>query len=432
LLEAAVSKPNVLSPIAPARTEMIDLRIDRCDRRCLARLLEDERFFSFLARYKTTEGTPQLNSEYQRFSTLFNLRVPQMTGNKIAILIPSDSIGRYALVVSNSVNAYLLSRGKPFEARVFDSTNEHYKNLSRAIAEIESEGYNHVIAVLTIDGLQTLTTISTYLEIYIPTVNRSEAAVGNPAFFFGGIDYSAQLRELAKYRASNNVVMFDETLSALSTRVSRLASTILFSRPISLSNSRINFTQLFKSEMVDGNSTILLNTPPVRTSLILSQLTFNDIQIPSALSTQINFDPMLLTLTQNDDVQNFFVASSIGESEASLREVNALLHNDLRYNWVAYASSALTALILQRQEGDYSAYIKSLNLNVIDNQIEYPIGVYMIRNSRFVSAPPPSETEPFFINHSIVEEEAEENIVENDSDELLSSDQYDRLLLLDE
>ncbi|GHV07033.1 DDE transposase [Campylobacterota bacterium] len=421
----AISQPSLFSPIGAPKNEMINLNIKSCDESCLVKLLNDERYFSFLARYKSGVGAQALSSEYQRYATFLNLRMPQVLGERIAVLIPSEAVGRYSIIVTNSVSAYLLSRGKPFEIKVFDSIDEHYDNLRREIEKIESEGFSRAIAVLTPDGASLLASISTNLEIFIPTINKNELPNAGANLFFGGIDYAAQLNELSKYHSGENLILFDET-TPLSRRISQLSDQMpVPPRHITLSTPRVNFTQLFKSEQIENGSVVLLNTQPVRTSLILSQLTFHDLDIPKTLSTQINYSPMLLTLTQNEDVKNFYVVSAIGESDPQLRELNALLHNDLRYDRIAYATGAMTALIVQRDTMNFSARIGGFGLDLIDNQIVYPITVWRIRNGRFVAVPPsetPQETERA---ESQIEPEADEQ-------QFLAPADEDSLLLLEE
>jgi SRSO17 transposase len=387
-----VSQPSLFSPISVPKNEMVDLTITTCNEACLASLLENEKFFSFLAKYDNSASSQLLSFEYQRLSSLLNLRVKRLASdNRIAVLVPVESIGRYSVVVTNSVNAYMLFKGSAFEVEVFDSTDESPENLEKTVRAIESNGYLRVIAALTPEGAATLSSIQTPLRFFIPTVNKNDMSYGPDNFYFGGINYTEQLLRLAKYRASDQITIFDEQI-ALSRRLAAAAQTVFPAPPkqITLDNPRVNFTQLFRANGVESGSVILLNTQPVRTSLILSQLTFNDIKAAAALSTQINYSPMLLTLPQSEDVTNLFIASSIGDADETLREINELLQSDLRYNWTAYAAGAMTALICQMQSGDFSVRIKDFNLEVVDNQIEYPILIYQIAGNRFIKAPPPS------------------------------------------
>lgn len=386
-----VSQPRVFSPVPIATNTVINLETAPCDERCLERLLQEERLFSFLARYENAGQNRPLQEAYQRYSGFFNLGVPASSGVRMAVLIPSDVIGRYSVMVAGSVSAYLLSKNEPFELRVFDSVDESPQNLMRAITELEAAGFKRVLAALTAEGAETLARLPVNAEVFIPTVNRSELSVNPGAnLFFGGIDYAQQLGALSRYQGGERTIAFDEPIP-LSQKISAQADATCPVPPvrITINNPRINFSNLFKTEGVEHNTTLLLNTQPVRTSLILSQVTFNDINISAALSTQINFNPLILTLTQNEDVEKFYVASAIGESSKELREMNALMQNDLRFNWIPYATTVLADLISQRQRGDFSTQSKQFKLTLIDNQIQYPVTVYQIRGGRFIPAPPP-------------------------------------------
>jgi SRSO17 transposase len=389
------SKPHLYSTIPASANTFIDINPQPCNRACLERLLRQERIFSFMARYRPGKESRSMSDTYQRYATFFNTEMPQSDRIRIAILLPTDTIGRYAAMIANSVNAYLLYRQSPFEVKVYDSQDESYRNLSEALQAIEQDGFRHVIAAVTADGASMLDTLQSNLEIFIPTLNKEELPFfprGN--LYFGGIDYNHQLKVLSEYRshALKETIIFDEPVP-LSQRISEQAAVDYHMPPsrITISNPRINYTRLFEREGVEDNATLLLNTQPVRTSLILSQVTYNDINISSALSTQINFNPMILTLTQTHDVEKFFVASSIGRSQVQLREISALFQNDIQFNWVPYATAVLTNLIEQRQTGNYDALSHHFGLRLENNQIAYPVTIYQIRGNKFTPAPPAEE-----------------------------------------
>ncbi|MDR1452046.1 MAG: hypothetical protein LBI57_06950 [Helicobacteraceae bacterium] len=389
-LSAAPSQPKLFSPIGAATNEAINLSPLPCNVNCLERLLDEDKIFSFLARYEDGDG--RVGAEYQRLAAFFNLATPPASGERIAVLIPSESIGRYSIIVANSVGAYLLSKGKPFEMRVFDSFDEKSDSLDRAVKEIEAAGFNRALAALTIEGARTMAAIGPAIELYIPTVNRSEIGYAPENFYFGGIDYAKQLEALTPYANGFRTTIFDEPIG-LSQKITAAADAILPipATRVTLNNPRVNFSQLFRAQKIEAGASILLNTQPVKTSMVLSQITFNDIRLASAISTQMNYNPLLLTLPQSDDVKNLYIASAIGPGNMTLRDLNQLLRNDLRFDWTAYASSAMAAMISQRNGGDYAPRVELFDLEMEDNQINYPIKIYQIKNARFVLAPPPPE-----------------------------------------
>ena len=61
---------------------------------------------------------------------------------------------------------------------------------------------------------------------------------------------------------------------------------------------------MFKGNSSLNNTSLYLNTQLVTASLIASQLRANDIRPYALLSTQVNYNPLLLTLTQYEDRDN--------------------------------------------------------------------------------------------------------------------------------
>jgi SRSO17 transposase len=106
-----------------------------------------------------------------------------------------------------------------------------------------------------------------------------------------------------------------------------------------IESSKANFKQLFKGNNSLNNASFYLNTPLVTSSLIASQLRANDIAPYALLSTQINYNPLLLTLTQSEDRDKMFIANSIQKTPAKLEEINALFGHDIVYDWVNYSTS---------------------------------------------------------------------------------------------
>jgi len=140
--------------------------------------------------------------------------------------------------------------------------------------------------------------------------------------------------------ANNKVAIFSDgsTLAQTLNRITEdVARTVVFEQE--LNNSRINFKAMLKNNSRLQNSSIFLNTPLVKSSLLASQLRVYDIAPHALLSTQINYHPMLLSLTQYEDRQNLLVANAIDFVPSQLRIVNGLLGHSIEYDWVNYATS---------------------------------------------------------------------------------------------
>ena len=97
----------------------------------------------------------------------------------------------------------------------------------------------------------------------------------------------------------------------------------------------------FKNIVVDSrlrNSSIFLNVDIVKSSLIMSQLRANDIYPKFIFSTQINFDPMLMTLTQDKDREKMVLANSIEKIDNKLRDEILNFGGNINFEWVDYST----------------------------------------------------------------------------------------------
>ncbi|MDX1296077.1 MAG: hypothetical protein R3302_07410, partial [Sulfurimonadaceae bacterium] len=145
--------------------------------------------------------------------------------------------------------------------------------------------------------------------------------------------------------------------------------------------------QLKENEKIQ-NASFVLNTPIVKTGMIMSQLTLYDTNTTNILSTQINYDPLLFSITQYHDRKDMIIANSIGKNNNVLVEANRLLSNDIVYDWINYATTVGTDLfynMITHSEREYK-------LPVIDNQIEYPISLVSPSYYRFVEYVSPEPT----------------------------------------
>ncbi len=258
---------------------------------------------------------------------------------KIAVLIPQKTIKKYAITSVNSVMSYLLYRNYSFDMNVFNSNDEKEESIIKALSDIKAGGYHFIIAPVTPQGASILASKVTDTVIFIPTIHRSSVPTAGANIVFGGIDYEQQMALLAPY-ANERVGTFEDG-SALSLQLGALAkknsARVFYEKRIE--GSKVNFKQLFKGNTALNNTSFYLNTPLVSSSLIASQLRANDITPHALLSTQINYNPLLLTLTQYEDRNEMFIANSIQKTPAKLEEINALFGHDIVYDWVNYSTS---------------------------------------------------------------------------------------------
>ncbi len=378
-ISSIYAKSETPSLIPPAKNIFMNLGIEECDRACLIDLLERGKIFSFLSVYKNHSQFDDIQDEYDKYSSLFQINE---TGNikiKLAMLVPQKIIRRYATSTVNSTLAYLLYKKYDFDLKIYNSGDESETSLLNSLSKIRDDGYKYVLAPLTENGAKIVVQNADGLVVYIPTVNKKVINTTNPNIIFGGIDYSNQIQKLLTY-ATNKVAIFSDSSSIaneLNSDIQNSAEHIVYMKQFK--NSRVNFKKILKWNKRLDNSSIFLNLPLVKASLLASQLRVYDRTPYNLLSTQINYNPMILTLTQYKDRQALLIANSIGKVNDEITISNTLLDSDIEYNWVNYSTSLGVDLL-------YNNYVlqggrRSFAEKVINGQVEYE--TYIVSPKRY-------------------------------------------------
>ena len=120
------------------------------------------------------------------------------------------------------------------------------------------------------------------MYIFFPTINKQDSNTDSPFLFFGGIDYKEQSNILLQEAVSPLVVFYDKSqigrkLAQYEDNMFKNESTedkqtILYSMPRGITNLE---KQLKDNEDIQLGS-FFINTPIVKTSMIMSQLTLYD------------------------------------------------------------------------------------------------------------------------------------------------------------
>lgn len=413
----------LVSSIPLPKTYVQDLDPYDCDDECLRDLIDDGQIFSFLAHAKKRSQDPELNDIRLIFASVLNLGSAHQGGEiKIAMLLPHKRIGRYAYSTTNAAFAYLLTKNQPFEIKSFEIEDESSEEISRALEEIETEGFYYVIAPVTKEGANTIAGLDTEVTIYIPTINKRDVDTSSGSLFFGGIDYRAQIDTLLTEAVSPLVIFYDK--SQLGKELGSYTEETFLNPDIGdMNNTELSGVSAFFSDLdedTDLNTTLerksysyalkrdvsnlehqikenekiqdgsfILNTPIVKSGMVMSQLTLYDTNVTNILSTQINYDPLLFSMTQYRDRKGMVIANSIGENNNILIEANNLLGNDIVYDWINYATTVGTDLLFQMITQDEREY----ELPLVDNQVEYPIMLSEPSYSRFIEHIPLSASD---------------------------------------
>ncbi len=397
--------------IPPAKNIIIDIDPYECSHSCLEDYLKKGFIFSFLAKAKNEE----FKEEYIVYAREINLENPKSNSEgfelaneeepydyekrgayvKIALLVPQKVIGKYALSVTNSVIAYLIYKNGDFDFEVFNCETEEEENILSSLKEIKEKGYQYVIAPVTEKGAKIIFSQERDLTIYIPTVNKKTVSFANTNnIYFGGIDYEKQIDKLS-YFANDKIAIFKD-LSPASGRISdyikeKFENYVIYEGLLESKN--VDYRSLIKEQRINLNeSTIFLNTPLIKTSLILSQLRLYKIKPYKILSTQINYHPLLLTLTQYGDRKNLLLANSIHNKNFILTDINKILDNNILFDWINYSVSIGMDYfyISFIDPSDNPSFIEK----TIGNQVNYAVSIMKPSISEFIKEE--EEEEPSF------------------------------------
>jgi len=387
----------LISNIPIPKTYIQNLDPYPCDDECLQQYIEHDMIFSFLANAdKKLENEEQDEIRMMQISIL-NLGSHIITGKlRIALLLPYKIIGRYAASTTNSAFSYLITKNRAFELKSYKIESENEEDIEEALAKIQKDGFSYVIAPLTKNGVDRIIDINPEMNIYFPTINKNDANSSSPYLFYGGIDYKAQTNMLLKEAVSPLVIFYDK--SAIGKKLSLYEEESFKDKSflddstdistISKNNRVIKYSiprrttnlerQLKRNSRINEGS-FFLNTPIVKSGMIMSQLTLYDANATNVLSTQINYDPILLSITQYNDRKDMIVANSITEQNNVLIESNALLSNDIIYDWINYTTTVGVDYFFNLLTNDSREY----NIDLQDNQMIYKIELLQPSFSRF-------------------------------------------------
>jgi len=392
------AKSFLISDIPVPKTYIQNLDPYPCDEKCLQEYIDHDMIFSFLAHAEEKlEDTKQDEIRMINISIL-NLGVNFTKGKlRIALLLPYKTIGRYAASTMNSTFSYLITKNRAFELKSYKIENESEDEIEKALTQIQKDGFNYVIAPLTKKGADALAILNPKKHIYFPTIHKNDINSSSPYLFYGGINYKAQSDMLLKEAVSPLVIFYDK--SSIGKKLSsyeeesfksmsyidnftdeiedRNTTVVKFSIPRRTTNLERQLKE--NEDIVEGS--FFLNTPIVKSGMIMSQLTLYDVNATNILSTQINYDPLLLSMTQYNDRKNMIVANSITEQNNILIESNALLGNDIVYDWINYTTTVGIDYFFSIITND----IREYNIPMKENQMIYKIELLQPSFSRFTN-----------------------------------------------
>lgn len=412
------SQSFLISNIPLPKTYIQNIDPYECDNECRKIYLEKDMIFSFLAHTDFKVDDEELED-----ARMINLAVLNIGSNvivktiKIAILLPYKKIGKYASSTTNVVFSYLMTKSNSFELKSYKIDNENIETIEKALNSIKVDGFEYLIAPLTKKGVQNVVDINPNINIYFPTINKKDINTTSPYLYFGGIDYKKQSDVLLQ-KAQRTLVVFSDN-SKISTDLAKYQSEkfMLEDNTTETNVTENNQTdelidefELVEEDMLDENITekkvinfkiakrttnleeylkdnediieasFFVDTPIVKTGMIMSQLTLFETNATNVLSTQINYDPLILSMTQYKDRENMLIANSITEVNNILTETNSILGNDIVYDWINYATIIGVDYFFNLMTNIQREY----NVELKDNQVEYKIDIVKPSYYRFL------------------------------------------------
>lgn len=296
---------------------------------------------------------------------------------KIALISSPKVIGKYSQSLYNVSLATLLSRrNERFEIKRYDMGDESVQSLSKVLEEVHRDDMGGILAPLTAAGAKNIVTLSPALPVFIPTVHKRDVPAAAENFTFGGLDYVAQIEALLPYMGDSIAIFYDSSsvgsqLKAstenvfLSTKSEKKKVT---SYPVDLKGDNI-ISHLAQKPSSFNKASIILHIPVVKSAILTAHLTFSGIKERNILSTQINIDPTLLSLTQYQDRKNMILANSLIEFPPAIYASNSLMNNDITVDWIQYAASVgidYLVSLLDHSQREYS-------MRLVNSQIIYPV-----------------------------------------------------------
>jgi len=295
--------------------------------------------------------------------------LPSEFKNKIAIIFPSKVVSKYASGTINTVLSQMFLNKETFGLEVIDTYDESKQNIDNAINELDAKGYKNILMLVTNTGLYHLENNSkiNQMKIYVPLIHKKNSTSSLSNVVYGGIDYEEQIDTLFKYSNGKNSLFSTQTPLG-----NRLQKMILQKSPnihldTNIDLDKNNYKSIVSNRRLN-DSTLFINTSIIKTSILLSQLRAYETKPYVILSTQLNYTPLIISLTQYLDRKNFLIANSIEAANLEIEEITSLLDADIIYNWVNYSTLIGINYLLKNKSFEFNPIVK--------NQVQYRTTVY--------------------------------------------------------
>lgn len=377
----AFAKTHIMSNIAPASIQYINLEPDFCDIACLNELLESDMLASFMARFEPSVIKDQ-NLSMMYASLGGNITFVADGSNKIAVIIPQKIIKSYTNVITDAIVSYAAQTNAKIQIEFIFCGDESESSVSSALDQARARNISYFIAPFTKNGFKILKKNLEQKEFaFIPTINVRANGETAPNIVFGGIDYEAQIRVLMSM-ANDKITAFSDTsyLGNLLNDYTRQSSNGEF-YDVQIDSKELNLEEYLNNKTKYNNTSMFLNLPTIKASLIATQARGYEIAPHALLSTQINYTPHIFNSIDEKNRQNLYIANSISEINDELLATTALFGVNLNFNWIAYSSNIGLEYI-------YTNFIDTAKKRVFhesiqSSQVGYDIKIYEAKGYKF-------------------------------------------------
>lgn len=374
------AKKQELVDINPAKVFYINTDSRACDDFCLKGLLYKGLYLSYIANFNSNDE--KLNNIYAKLlNGIDYIDLPKRTklnNIKIAVLIPENVVKSYATNVISPTVAYLIKQNDNVYMKVFFTGDESEANISKIIANLHD--YSLIITAYQKNGLNVLNKSINNIPIFNPLAKAENFDNLNSNFTFGRIDYNEQVAKLLSI-ANQKVSIFQDDSLLANNISSIIKSNANVANTITIAHKDLNINAALQGAWKHNNSSVFFNLPLVKTTLIATQLRALNIRTYKYLSTQINYHPMFLNLSQENERAMFYFANSIGKIDDEIEYINDLLGQKIAYNWIAYSTSV--GLDYYYNELYSASKNKLFNEEFVGNALHFNVRIMNAKHSKF-------------------------------------------------
>jgi hypothetical protein len=289
---------------------------------------------------------------------------------RVALIYPSKLVEKYAKSSLNTISGYLSYQNADYELIAIDCETESYDKINSAFSSLSQTGITNVIALFTPNAINSLESIvSNNLKVYLPLIEKKDSLSNNESLIFGSISYEQQIEKLNSYSSSNNVMFYQN--SYIGNKLKKAYDSVIYETKTKkeISKDEKNFRGIVNDYRLN-NSSLYLNTDIVKTSLILSQIVAYNISPRVIFSTQLNYDPMIMMLTQEKDREKLIIANSIDTVNKELKDEIANFGGNIVYEWVDYSTLVGINYLY------YGSNSSLIQTQIVDNQAVYNPKLY--------------------------------------------------------